>query len=326
MRLPDPVRDGVETALRSRTGRSETIRDVSPVGGGCISPVGRVTMESGDVYFLKHGTPDLPGGLLSAEARGLRALGEAGAVRVPEVVASSDDPGQASSPEWLLLEWLEPGASQTEFAFEFEFEGSGLRPSQGGHRMSSWAALGVQLAALHRHRADAFGAAQDNFIGSLAQGNGWVESWPAFWRDRRLEPQLRMAVDGGYFEAGVRDRFGRLFGEMDDRVGVGDEEGASLLHGDLWSGNVHMMSDGSPAIIDPSVYHGHREVDLAMADLFGGFGAGFRAAYEEAWPLEPGYEPVRRSVYQLYYLLVHVNLFGSGYVGRTVSALDRALG
>ncbi|MDX1674517.1 MAG: fructosamine kinase family protein, partial [Longimicrobiales bacterium] len=204
-------------------------------------------------------------------------------------------------PPWLLLEWLEPGS--------------------GGP--GAWRRLGAELAALHRHGDDRFGADADNFIGSLPQANGRTDSWPDFWRDRRLEPQLRQAVDRGLMDDGDRRRFDALFDRLEEILAVGSEEGPSLLHGDLWSGNVHMTDDGA-AVIDPSVYHGHREVDLAMAELFGGFERGFFEAYDDGWPRTAGYAPTRRAVYQLYYLLVHVNLFGSGYVGRTRSALASA--
>ncbi|HEX8673749.1 MAG TPA: fructosamine kinase family protein, partial [Longimicrobium sp.] len=107
-------------------------------------------------------------------------------------------------------------------------------------------------------------------------------------------------------------------------LAAGEEDGPTLLHGDLWSGNVVATSRG-PSLVDPATYRGHREVDLAMTELFGGFGAEFYTAYEEAWPLRPGYQEERRAVYQLFYLLVHVNLFGGGYVARTAEALRRVV-
>ncbi len=298
--LPPAVRAAVEAALRERSPGSPDdgdIADASPVAGGCISPTARLRTRAGRPLFLKWHDGRLPAGMLEAEARGLRALRSAGDVRVPGVVALG------RSPEWLLLEWLEPGAATP----------------------GSWSRLGRELAALHRTRADRFGADHDNFIGSLPQENAWLDAWPEFWQRRRLEPQLRRAVDAGLLGAADRRRFDALFVALEDILGpAADADGASLVHGDLWSGNVHVLGDGTPAIIDPAAYHGHREVDLAMAALFGGFGPGFRTAYEEAWPLQPGFEPARRSIYQLYFLLVHVNLFGAGYVGGTRRALEAA--
>jgi len=306
--LPPGVREAIETALEARLGRPSAVEDIAPISGGCISPVGRIRTSSGESFFLKWGGPNLPDALLAAEARGLRQLAATDTVRVPEVMAE----GAPGDPPWLLLEWLEPG------------------PATG----TSWERLGRELAALHAvaahavgaHAAGAshFGASSPNFIGSLPQSNGPATSWPAFWRELRLEPQLRRAQDGGLMGEEDARRFKRLFAELDDLLAPADDEGPSLLHGDLWSGNVHMMEGGRPALVDPSAYHGHREVDLAMADLFGGFGRGFRASYEESWPLAPGYAPVRQAVYQLYYLLVHVNLFGRSYLERTLSTLAAA--
>ncbi|MFW5951237.1 MAG: fructosamine kinase family protein [Gemmatimonadota bacterium] len=297
MTLPGEVRRSVEAALAAASGRGATIDRLRPVGGGCISPTARIELDTGDAFFLKWGQAGLPTGLLAAEARGLRQLRQADAVRVPEVIGSGDD-----GPGWLLLEWLEPGAATRD----------------------AWARLGRELAELHGHRAPAFGADEPNYIGALPQANGRLEDWASFWRDRRLEPQLAQAESAGLADPGERRRFDALYERLPELLGPAGEDGPSLLHGDLWDGNVHMMADGTPALIDPSVYHGHREVDLAMAELFGGFGAGFREAYEERWPLLPGYAPVRRAVYQLYYLLVHVNLFGRSYLSGTRRALDAA--
>jgi protein-ribulosamine 3-kinase len=296
--LPADVRAGVEAALEARTGRASPIDRVSPVGGGCISPTARFTTAAGESFFLKRGGPGLPAGMLEAEARGLEALAAAEAVRVPEVIGT----GGSGPDGWLLLEWLPPGGVQA----------------------TTWERLGRDLARLHRRRARRFGADRDNFIGSLAQSNAPVDSWPDFWRDHRLEPQLRLARDRGLLGAGEARRFDAVFANLDTALEAAADDGASLLHGDLWSGNVHILEDGTPAVVDPSVYHGHREVDLAMAQLFGGFDAAFRSAYLEAWPLEPGYEPTRRAIYQLYYLLVHVNLFGPSYLAGTRAALAEA--
>jgi fructosamine-3-kinase len=166
-------------------------------------------------------------------------------------------------------------------------------------------------------RADAFGWAADNFIGSLPQANSACVRWPQFWAEQRLFPQWERARRSGHFDAADGRAFRRLLARLDDLLAPGDADGPSLLHGDLWGGNVHVISGGEAALIDPSTYHGHREVDLAMAELFGGFGASFLPAYREAWPLAPGYDEARRALYQLYYVLVHVNLFGAGYVAGT---------
>lgn len=290
MIVPAQVVGVVEEKLAERTGRPARIAGADRVSGGCVSPVARVETDEGDIFFLKWGavetSQDAPPGMLASEADALRALGAGGNVRVPEVIAVED--GGRGAP-WLLLEWLEPGPPGPE----------------------TWRSLGAGLAGLHRNLADTFGWHGDNFIGPLHQANQAMESWPEFWRGRRLEPQLRSAVDAGYLSE-EQARFDRLFDGLEDLLG--DVSEASLLHGDLWNGNVHILRDGMPALVDPSVYYGHREVDLAMSELFGGFGRDFYEAYEEAWPVDAAYHERRRALYQLYYLLVHVNLFGGSYV------------
>lgn len=294
MTLPPVLRAQVDGALAERGAGPVTA--VAPVGGGCVSPVARLEDVAGGRWFLKWTAPDHPPGLLAAEAAGLRTLAATWTVRVPAIVAA--DPGGW----WLLLEWLEPGTADDD----------------------AWRRLGRDLAALHRRRGDRFGAPADNFIGPLPQANAPTSGWAEFWATRRIEPRLRQAVDGGWLDAADLRRFDTLLAALPERLAAADDEGPSTLHGDLWSGNVHVTASGPPAVIDPSVYHGHREVDLAMAELFGGFGHGFRSAYEETWPLAPGYAPVRRGVYQLYYLLVHVNLFGGAYVAGCRRALQDA--
>lgn len=296
MHIPQPISKAVEAALRQHLGRDPAPLTAIPVGGGCISPAARVECATGDVVFLKWSGPGTLPGLFEAEARALEALRAADAVRVPVVIDHGASP---SGHEWILMEWLQPG-----------------RP-----RPRHWERLGEGLATLHRTRADRYGWPADNYIGSLPQANGWLDDWAEFWRTRRLEPQLRMAYDAGWFDPTERARFDRLLGRLDELLAPAAGDGPSLLHGDLWNGNVHPTADGEPALIDPASYYGHREVDLAMSELFGGFGPGFYGAYREAWPLAEGYDEVRRRVYQLYYLLVHVNLFGAGYVGRTLEVL-----
>jgi fructosamine-3-kinase len=282
--LPAELHAELETAL-SVGGVAQRITRATPVGGGCISPAARIETDGGARFFVKWSEHGAPSDFFTSQADGLRALGRVDAVRVPRVEAAGE--------RWLLLEWLEPGSAAND----------------------TWPALGRQLAGLHRESAPAFGAATDNYIGSLRQSNGLCETWPAFWLERRIGPQWEQAREHGFFDDSDEQAFRQLCAAMPDVLEAGAADGPSLLHGDLWGGNVHITADGTAALIDPSTYHGHREVDLAMAELFGGFPHDFFAAYREAWPLEPGYESGRRNLYQLYYLLVHVNLFGSGYTG-----------
>ena len=290
--LPDDVRAAVEGALG-------TIRSARPVGGGCISDAWRV--ETADrAAFVKHNAA-APAAMFAAEADGLRALRAAAGehLRVPAVLALGGDGGESGG--WIALEWLEPASPGRDH----------------GER------LGRGLAAVHDGGDGGWGWERDNWIGSLPQGNESAASWPDFWRDRRLGPQLDLARRAGRLPA-TEGEWARLFDRLPGLLEAGDDEGPSLVHGDLWSGNALATSTG-PAIIDPAVYRGHREVDLAMAELFGGFGAAFFAAYDEARPLRPGYREQRRGIYQLYYLLVHVNLFGGDYPRQTAATLRGVL-
>ena len=175
-------------------------------------------------------------------------------------------------------------------------------------RSGDYAALGRMLAALHRQSGPRFGWARDNYIGLSPQHNGWCEDWTEFWRTRRMQPQLQLAKRNG-FE--LEEPNLEVLGNHRPRP--------SLLHGDLWSGNAGFTADG-PVVFDPAVYYGDRETDLAMTELFGGFPAEFYRAYNEVFPLPPGYEK-RKHLYNLYHLLNHLNIFGSGYLGQVKAKL-----
>jgi fructosamine-3-kinase len=294
--LPDAVRRRVEQ-------RVGPVRVLSAIGGGSINTSLRVEV-GGRPAFLKHNA-SAPPGFFPAEARGLDGLRAVpGGPRMPHVLAVFDaaEEGAEGEPSWLLLEWIERGRRGPAFDER----------------------LGDAVAALHAPAQGGWGWSEDNFIGALPQRNAATDTWAEFWRDRRLQPQLRLARDHGRMP-GTEDEWDRLFAALPDALSMAADDGPSLLHGDLWSGNVLADETGRPALVDPAAYRGHREVDLAMADLFGGFGDGFHAAYAEARPLRDGYGDVRRPIYQLFYLLVHVNLFGGGYVARTASTLRRAL-
>jgi fructosamine-3-kinase len=272
-------------------GLGAAVADARPVAGGCISPSWRVRLADGRTVFIKTAPAGVRGGLLLEESRSLQRLSAAGVVRVPGVLLSAA--------ACLVLEWLPPAPPTP----------------------AAWRALGGALARLHGVTAASYGWDADNWIGSLPQHNLQTTSWAEFWVERRLRPQFASA--SAQLSDQARRDAAELLRAAAALLDAAEADGASLLHGDLWSGNVHMSTDG-PALIDPSSYFGHREVDLAMADLFGGFAAGFWQAYEAEWPLLPDWR-ARRALYQLYYLLVHVNLFGGGYVAQTERALRAAL-
>lgn len=295
MTLPPSVRMEIEE-------RFGAIDVLGSVGGGCINPAVHARHDGGEI-FIKYNAGG-PNGFFSAEAEGLRELQSVQADLVVPRVLGVRDPLDGK-PGWLVLEWLASGARTISFSDE----------------------LGRGLAGLHRATQGAWGWHRDGFIGSLPQRNTRMDRWAEFWRLHRLEPQLSQAREAGYFK-GDDEQWDALFDRLPALLAAADGDGPSLLHGDLWGGNVlAALIAGAvrPALVDPAVYYGHREVDLAMSELFGGFGEAFYRAYEEVWPLQPGYRPQRRAVYQLFYLLVHVNLFGTAYHAPARAALRRAL-
>ncbi len=223
-----------------------------------------------------------------AEVEGLAALRATQTVRVPEVLDCGTD-GQLA---WLKIEKLK------------------LHPLD---RVTG-ARLGRALAQLHRHSGAQFGWASDNFIGATPQENTPENSWPLFFARHRLLPQLKLARLHG-LDSQLQAQGERLAEKM-AAFFVGGHPQPSLLHGDLWAGNASALPDGTPVIFDPAVYYGDREADIAMAELFGGFPESFYAAYREAWPLSEGFE-TRKTLYNLYHILNHFNLFGSSYLGQT---------
>ena len=263
------------------------VRDRRALSGGDINEAYAVTLADGRAFFVKTNRRPPPG-MFPAEARGLGWLAQPGALRVPAVAAVDE--------AFLALELLRPGPRSASFDEE----------------------LGRGLAALHRTRPTGFGLDHDNFIGRLPQSNRPAPDWSTFYARERLEPQLRRALDAGVAPPSLGRQVKRLYARLDALVGP--PEPPARLHGDLWGGNLMGDERGAPCLIDPAVYGGHREVDLAMMQLFGGFGPRVFAAYAESYPLAAGHEE-RVPLYQLYPLLVHVNLFGGSYVGAVESAL-----
>jgi fructosamine-3-kinase len=267
------------------------IRKAAPLAGGDINQAYQLELASGASVFMK--TNDrAPAEMFVTEATGLQWLREAGALRIPEVLAAS------SSPPFLVLELLEPGRRRADFD----------------------EALGRGLALLHRAGASGFGWEHDNFIGPLPQSNRQHASFPEFYWHERLAPQLRLAIASARATRRLREGLERLADRLPALVP--DGEPPARLHGDLWGGNLHVDAGGNPCLIDPAAYGGHREIDLAMMRLFGGFGARVFEAYEEVWPLAPGADR-RVALFQLYPLMVHVNLFGGSYVASVEQSLAR---
>lgn len=285
----------ITSALESAGLSNVLILSQRGLGGGCINDAVRLETSAG--VFLVKSNSDAPDDMFEQEFAGLEALHAVGAIRIPRPIAYR--PAEADSPAFLITEFLEKGPQPDSFFADF----------------------GRQFAELHRRStADRFGFHAENYIGSTPQPNAWTEDWTAFFREHRLGFQLRLAEKNGY--GGELQRLGaRLLDRLPEFIDEPNEPPA-LLHGDLWSGNFLCTADGQPALIDPAVYYGRREADLAMTKLFGGFPRHFHDAYNGAWPLAEGTE-VRQDIYMLYHLLNHLNLFGGGYHMQCVGLLKR---
>ena len=262
------------------------------VAGGSINQSCRVSTGD-DSWFVKLNRAGLLD-MFIAEAEGLRALAAAPGLRIPRPLCYGEDGSQA----WLVLEYL-------------ELDGSG-----------DPVALAEGLAGMHRTSASQFGWQRDNTIGSTLQINTREDDWLRFWREHRLGFQLQLAERNGASAAALASGE-QLMAQLPALLDGRDPE-ISLLHGDLWSGNYAYTRTGQPAIFDPAVYFGDREADLAMTELFGGFSRDFYAAYQNAWPLDDGYA-LRKTLYNLYHVLNHFNLFGGGYLSQAQGMMQRLL-
>lgn len=280
-------------AIADATGAAFEPHAPDTLGGGCINSAFRLSDGRRD-YFVKTNRATLAD-MFEAEAAGLAAMAETGTLRVPEPVCH----GVTGDTAYLVIEYIAPGRRGAE----------------------SWALAGERLAAMHRHSADRFGWQRDNTIGATPQPNAWHADWTAFWRDRRLGFQLAEAARNGH--GGRLQTAGERLRESLPAL-LDHAPEPSLLHGDLWSGNLAFDADGSPYVYDPATYYGDREADLAMTELFGGFDRDFYAAYTSAWPMPTGY-PVRKELYNLYHVLNHLNLFGGGYHGQAMRLMERLL-
>ncbi len=278
--------------IAAHSGAPFAIARRETLGGGCINDAWKVTGSDGRCYFVKLNDA-ARAAMFAAEFEGLEEIRHSGTVGVPAPLCH----GVASGSAYLVLEHL------------------ALRAGGDAER------LGRELAAMHRCTRTGYGWHRDNTIGATAQKNAEMGDWTRFWQSRRLGYQLELAAAAGY---GKRLRGGeRLLADLPALL-AGHEPPASLLHGDLWSGNHAYAADGAPVIFDPAVYYGDRETDIAMTELFGGFPDAFHRAYRADYPLDAGYE-VRKVLYNLYHVLNHLNLFGGGYLPQAEAAIGRLL-
>jgi len=260
----------------------EEVTQGRAVNGGDIAQASIVETAAGKKYFFKTAKKK---GLFTAEANGLKELAKAKVFRIPEVVYADDD--------CLLLEWIDTGHKDSEFYVRF----------------------GTQLAKLHQYKGENFGFYEDNFIGSTPQLNIASErektNWTEFYWNKRLLYQFSLVEEKGFNTEKLTKGFVQLENKIESILNGSEQP--TLLHGDLWGGNYIVSSEHDAILIDPAVYYGHREADLAMTQLFGGFGKKFYEAYEKEYPLPDGAD-YRLNVYLLYHVLNHLNLFGTGYL------------
>lgn len=260
-----------------------------PLSGGSINTAAKLETSAGH-FFVKWNDAKKHPGMFEAEAKGLKLLKDANEIGVPEIIFY----GEVEKTSFLLLEFIDPSSREKHFFHDF----------------------GKSLARLHKQSDEHFGLDHDNYIGSLKQGNKKHKQWSDFFREERLEKQLRMAFDEGKLRKSIIQQFDNLFNLLPE---IFPGEKPSLLHGDLWSGNYSNDYLGKAAIFDPAVYYGSREMDIAMSKLFGGFDKEFYEGYNEEFPLENAWKE-RVDICNLYPLLVHVNLFGGSY-GRDVERI-----
>ena len=267
------------------------LRNILPVSGGSINETFRVETDQGILFVKLNDSSRFPN-MFEAESAGLKILSKS-SFRVPKPVLS----GIQGKQQFLILDWIEQGNPSLHF----------------------WDGFGKCLAQMHTISEEKFGLDASNYIGSLEQSNKKHENWADFYRDERLIPQMKLAEKAGLLSNRMKLGFKALFNEL---YNIYPTEKPSLLHGDLWSGNMMVDSEGFPTIFDPAVYFGHREMDLAMMALFGGFGDSWIDAYNEIYPLEPDWQQ-RIPIGSLYPLMVHVNLFGNSYVRSVETILQK---
>ncbi|SHI79893.1 fructosamine kinase family protein [Aquimarina spongiae] len=257
---------------------STKILHASPLSGGDINEV-YLLQTTNHKFVVKLNSASRFPGMFKAEAKGLDELKSSNTFSIPEAIAY----GEVDKVSYLLLQYVDSASRASDF----------------------WEVFGQQLAAMHQISEEYFGLKKDNYIGSLPQYNTKCQTASAFYIQQRLEPQFQLASKNGY-----------LFSKLDvfykNIEGIIPQEPSSLIHGDLWSGNFMEDGKGAPCLIDPAVAYSPREMDIAMMHLFGGFDPQLFEVYHEIFPLQKGWKQ-RISLFQLYYLLVHLNLFGSSY-------------
>jgi fructosamine-3-kinase len=278
--------------ISEKIGAPFTIAERRSVGGGCINQAYQIS--DGHHHFFVKINQATQIAMFEAEALGLKEIYESQTIRVPQPIGW----GIAEGSAYIVMEWLTLGSGQA----------------------NSWQRMGENLAAMHRvTSAQGFGWRQSNTIGDTPQQNPWTADWLEFYREHRLCYQFKLARRrGGHFP-----RQDELLNALPQLL-AGHNPQPALVHGDLWSGNAAVTLDGEPVILDPATYYGDREVDIAMTELFGRFPSSFYAAYNATYPLDAGYAQ-RKTLYNLYHIINHFNLFGGGYGAQANRMIDQLL-
>jgi protein-ribulosamine 3-kinase len=284
--------NSIRDSITINTGDDSHWTGLRAVGGGSINKAFCISTKKAN-YFVKENDALRYPGMFEAEKIGLEWLGKSGGPKVPVVIATIT----CGDTAFLIMQWIEAGKRSKDQAYGF----------------------GCRLAVLHQNTSSQFGFHMNNYIGSLSQNNGFHKSGPDFFIENRIQPQAALAFTSGYLPLSEQHNFEKLYRNIPNEI---PEETPALLHGDLWSGNYLTGPDGEAWLIDPAVYFGHREADLAMTKLFGGFEAPFYEGYQEVFPLTAGWKD-RIDLFNLYPLLVHLNLFGSGYLNQVITVLRK---
>ena len=283
-----------ERILEESLGKAMKVLNTSFKSGGCINNTLKLDTDSGP-FFLKWQS-GIPDDMFEKEAMGLELLSVAEGIKIPEVITH----GRIEGKYYLLMENIESAPASSNY----------------------WEHFGEALAEMHKQNSnESYGLDHDNYIGKLPQPNNFHESWVEFFIQSRLEFQLQLAMQNGLVSNSLIERYRKFYDLLPDLLPV---NGPALLHGDMWSGNVMIDENGDVCLIDPAVYYGHREIELAFTRMFGGFDRKFYSSYQANYPLEPGFDE-RVGIYNIYPHMVHVNLFGTSYLGGVESVLRRYL-
>lgn len=291
--LNEAILENLQELLTKQLQIPVIISDVQSLSGGDINDVFKLKSTAG-YFVLKQNYADRYPQMFEKEALGLKLLNESSKFRIPKIIGFSEVENQS----FLVLEYIQAAYKSADF----------------------WEVFAENLAELHKNSSDnGFGLDYDNYIGSLAQGNQWTENWYNFYAEQRLLPLFHKAFDSGCFNKSDSNNLDRVLLKLPEII---PSEKPALIHGDLWSGNYLIDDNGAPCLIDPAVYYGHRETELAFMQLFGGFDASLYENYHSIFPIESGFQE-RKDLHQLYPLLVHSVLFGGHYVQQVKGVLNK---